>query len=119
MPNLFLKPALDAAGKALLVRDPMTLKPLAAAGEWKAQAQYWIRRLRDKEVVETTPPVAAAPTPAAPAVPPVAPAAPIAPGVPVAPAAPPVASAPVEAPPAAPVAPVVSATPVPPIQTKA
>lgn len=52
--NLFLKPALDAAGDPLLVRDPMTLRPLAKDGEWKTNAPYWIRRMRDKEVIDAT-----------------------------------------------------------------
>jgi hypothetical protein len=52
--NLFLKPALDASGKPMLVRDPATMQPLAAEGEWKTNAPFWIRRMRDKEVIDET-----------------------------------------------------------------
>jgi len=56
MTNVFLKPACDAAGAPLLVRDPVTMRPLAAEGEWKTKSGYWIRRERDKEVIEASPP---------------------------------------------------------------
>jgi hypothetical protein len=62
MTNAFLKPARDAAGAPLLVRDPVTMIPLAADGEWKMLAPYWIRRLRDSEVIIVLDePVASAP----------------------------------------------------------
>lgn len=68
MSNVFYKPALDADGKPLLVRDPLTMKPLDEAGEWKTQSPFWIRRVRDKEVTDATPSSAAvlasAPAPA-------------------------------------------------------
>lgn len=36
-----------------MVRDPATLKPLEAAGEWKpAEDFYWARRIRDGDVIE-------------------------------------------------------------------
>lgn len=54
MSNRFLKPAKDAEGRVLLVRDPVTMKPLDAAGEWKAVAPFWTRRERDKEVIDAT-----------------------------------------------------------------
>ena len=63
MTNLFLKPARDAEGRAMLVRDPVTMKPLAADGEWKTQAPYWIRRLADKDVIAASP-ASSAPAPA-------------------------------------------------------
>lgn len=52
--HIFIKPV-DTAVK---IRDPKTGKPLAAAGEWKVDGSYWQRRLRDKDVVEATPPTA-------------------------------------------------------------
>lgn len=58
--NIFLKPApqKDADGKSLeavvLIRDPSTGKPLAAAGEWKASGQFWLRRLKDGDVIDDT-----------------------------------------------------------------
>jgi hypothetical protein len=70
MDNVFIKPRVDADGKPMLVRDPRTKKPLDANGEWKPKDQFWVRRIRDKDVVDITPkkdaPAAAAP--AAPAV---------------------------------------------------
>jgi len=41
------------AQPALIVRDPDTGKPLAAEGEKKPKTSYWLRRLRDGDVVET------------------------------------------------------------------
>ncbi len=35
----------------LIVRDPLTGKPLVAEGEEKPRNSYWLRRLRDKDVV--------------------------------------------------------------------
>lgn len=35
----------------LIVRDPTTGKPLQAAGEPKPRNSYWLRRLRDGDVV--------------------------------------------------------------------
>lgn len=68
MPNAYLKPAADADGEPLLVRDPSTFKALAPEGEWKALSPYWLRRLRDKDVIDATAtapaPATAAPAPA-------------------------------------------------------
>lgn len=49
----FLKPAREG----LIVRDPRTLRPLAAAGEWKRYDTYWRRRVRFGDAVEAKPPV--------------------------------------------------------------
>ncbi|WP_281628967.1 DUF2635 domain-containing protein [Vibrio sp. St2] len=38
--------------KGLLVRDPETRQPLKAAGEVKPRNTYWLRRIKDKSVVE-------------------------------------------------------------------
>lgn len=37
--------------EGLIVRDPITLKPLAADGELKPLSAYWLRRLRDGSAV--------------------------------------------------------------------
>lgn len=67
MPNAYLKPSVDADGKPVLVRDPLTLHALKPEGEWKVLSPYWTRRLRDKDVIDDT---ANAPAPAsAPAAP--------------------------------------------------
>jgi hypothetical protein len=42
------------------VRDPLNGKPLADAGETKPRTSYWLRRLRDGDVVEGKAPKAAA-----------------------------------------------------------
>ena len=49
--NRFLKP--KAAG--VLVRDPVTWQPLRDEGEWKPADQYWLRRIRDGDVIDETP----------------------------------------------------------------
>ena len=38
--------------KALLVRDPETREPLKESGETKPRNVYWLRRIKDKSVVE-------------------------------------------------------------------
>ena len=38
--------------KDVVVRDPETRRPLAAKGEEKPKNTYWLRRLRDGDVVE-------------------------------------------------------------------
>lgn len=58
MSNVFVKPALDAAGEIVLVRDPASLKPLDASGEWKPSNQFWARRIRDGDVIEVEPELA-------------------------------------------------------------
>jgi len=50
MKTLFLKPA-----KGLTVRDPISGQPLAADGETKPATQYWQRRLKDGDVIESKP----------------------------------------------------------------
>ena len=35
-----------------LVRDPITLEPLAPKGESKPVNSYWLKRIREKEVIE-------------------------------------------------------------------
>lgn len=54
MTNAFLKPAQLAGDEVALVRDPETMIPLAAAGEWKTISPFWTRRIRDKEVIDAT-----------------------------------------------------------------
>jgi hypothetical protein len=73
MDNVFLKPARDADGKAMLVPDEVTHRPLKEEGEWKPRTMYWERRIRDLDVIPSEPPkeatkeavkeVAAAPIP--------------------------------------------------------
>jgi hypothetical protein len=65
MQNFFLKPGVDASGAPLFVRDPQSGKPLAAAGEWKPKDSFWLHRVRDKDVIETTPPTQPMKAPAA------------------------------------------------------
>lgn len=55
MTNVFIKPAADADGKPLLVRDPETGQPLGDQGEWKTASPYWLHRLRDGDAVDATP----------------------------------------------------------------
>ena len=38
------------------VRDPVTMRPLAAEGEEKPRDTYWLRRLIDGDVTEAQPP---------------------------------------------------------------
>ena len=52
--TFFLKPQ-----SALLVLDPSTKKPLAAAGETKPRSRYWLRRIADGDVTISTPPAPA------------------------------------------------------------
>jgi hypothetical protein len=40
----------------LIVRDPITLRPLAAGGESKPLSTYWRRRVRSGDVVERVDP---------------------------------------------------------------
>ena len=41
----------------LSIPDPATRKPLPATGAWVVHDQYWRRRLRDREIVQGTPPI--------------------------------------------------------------
>lgn len=58
MTNVFLKPAMirNEAGEdvAAIVRDPETMVPLDAGGEWKALSPFWTRRKRDGDVIDAT-----------------------------------------------------------------
>jgi len=45
------------------VLDPVSFAPLAADGEAKPRNTYWLRRLRDGDVEETSPAVPAAVAP--------------------------------------------------------
>lgn len=51
MADIFLKPGQPG----LIVRDPVTGTPLKADGEYKPRDTYWIRRIKDKDVIEATP----------------------------------------------------------------
>lgn len=59
---MFVKPGTAPDGRPLLVRDPDTKRALPAEGAEVPRNQFWLRRLRDRDVVPTTtaPPVAAA-----------------------------------------------------------
>lgn len=50
--QMFIAPAKTG----LIVRDPVTGNPLAAAGEYKPRNSYWLRRKKDGDVVAATPP---------------------------------------------------------------
>lgn len=68
MTDVFIKPAsivIEGETVIALVRDPQTLAPLAASGEWKTMSQYWARRLRDHDVERAEPATSAAPVVAA------------------------------------------------------
>ncbi len=47
MSNFKIKPKAN-----ILVRDPVTREPLKSTGETKPRDTYWLRRLKDKDVVE-------------------------------------------------------------------
>lgn len=55
MDKIYLKPTSDQ----VKVKDPLTRKPLDKDGEFKPNNSYWQRRLRDKDVVQATPPAGA------------------------------------------------------------
>ena len=38
----------------LLTRDPISRKPLDEAGEWKEATDFWLRRVRDADVIDAT-----------------------------------------------------------------
>jgi hypothetical protein len=48
-----MKEMLYLARKGLIVRDPVTRKPLAEEGEMKMVNTYWLRRIKDGDVVRT------------------------------------------------------------------
>jgi hypothetical protein len=45
--KFFVKPARDG----LIIRDPRTLKPLKMEGEMKPRNSYWLRRIKDEDVI--------------------------------------------------------------------
>lgn len=47
MDELLLAPA-----PGLVVRDPIDMRPLEAAGEPKPASTYWLRRLAERDVVQ-------------------------------------------------------------------
>jgi hypothetical protein len=49
MNNVFVKP-----NGPVIVRDPVTRKPLAAGGEWKPKNQFWVRRITQGDVIDAT-----------------------------------------------------------------
>jgi hypothetical protein len=51
--NVFLKPAPDAQGKSKIVPD-LAGGNLPAAGAWKPRTQYWLRRIKDGDVIDST-----------------------------------------------------------------
>lgn len=57
MPNRYVVPRLGEDGSPVLVRQPNRgFSPLPAAGAWVPEDDYWIRRLRDEDVVEAEEP---------------------------------------------------------------
>ncbi len=48
---IFIKPA-----KSVKVRDPQSGEHLLDTGEAKPRTRYWLRRLKDGDVVEAQPP---------------------------------------------------------------
>jgi hypothetical protein len=55
MSTIYIKPT----SPKIPVKDPETRRPLADEGEHKPKSPFWMRRLRDGDVVEATPPKAA------------------------------------------------------------
>lgn len=71
MQTAYVRPAVDAEGKPMLVRQPdRGWLPLPPEGEWVILDEYWTRRIRDQDVKEGEPPlppeVEPAPPPAEP-----------------------------------------------------
>lgn len=57
MPTAYVKPALGADGQPLLVRQPdHDWLPLPPEGGFVVLDEYWSRRIRDRDVIETEPP---------------------------------------------------------------
>lgn len=48
--KIFLKPA-----EGRQVRDPATKEPLPAEGDFKPRNSYWLRRIKDGDVVMASP----------------------------------------------------------------
>jgi hypothetical protein len=68
MQTVYVRPATNADGNSMLVRQPdRGWMPLPPDGEWVLLDEYWARRLRDGDVVEAEPPFAEdkAPAPSA------------------------------------------------------
>lgn len=53
--RIFIKPKTQADGVTLKVRKPVN-GHLRAEGEWVNPESYWLRRIKDGDVVEATPP---------------------------------------------------------------
>jgi len=49
-PVITIKPALDAEGKPLVVRDPVTMQPLPPEGVQVEKNTHWIRRINAGDV---------------------------------------------------------------------
>ena len=56
MQEVFLKPACDGQGNAMVVPDEITHRPLKPEGEWKPMTMYWTRRIRDLDAIPSEPP---------------------------------------------------------------
>jgi len=55
--KMFLVPAgREVNGAPLLVRDPLTMAPLPPEGAAKPKNGFWLRRLKDGDVVLARPP---------------------------------------------------------------
>lgn len=69
MQTAYVRPAVTADGKPMLVRQPdRGWLPLPPEGEWVTLDEYWSRRIRDQDVKEGDPPspAEAEPPPSAP-----------------------------------------------------
>lgn len=49
--RLFIKPR-QIDGAAAVIPDPVTGQPLKAEGDGKPRSSFWLRRLRDGDVIE-------------------------------------------------------------------
>lgn len=56
MQNAFVKPSVLADGSPALVRIPGSWTPLPPEGAFVPLDEYWLRRIRDADVVEAAPP---------------------------------------------------------------
>ncbi len=57
MQNVFIRPAVLPDGTPALVRQPeRSWAPVPPEGAFVALTNYWVRRLRDGDVVEADPP---------------------------------------------------------------
>ncbi|MDP3165121.1 MAG: DUF2635 domain-containing protein [Hydrogenophaga sp.] len=62
--RIFIKPKTQADGVTLKVRKPVN-GHLRAEGEWVNPESYWLRRIKDGDVVEATAPADSAAVPTA------------------------------------------------------